>query len=150
MHCADFSSFRKLLRVTAYVQRTVDSFKAKGNSDSNLRIPITLTPQEIANAERLWITNAQRELVLQKDFAPLRHQFGLFLDDKALWRCGGRLQNADLPFPAKHPVLLPKNHPVTTLIVHDAHCRVSHNGVKDEGTGLCEVEVSVEPLYTDV
>ena len=104
MHCADFSSFRKLLRVTAYVQRAVDSFKAKRNSDSNLRIPITLTPQEIANAERLWITNAQRELALQKDFAPLRHQFGLFLDDKGLWRCGGRLQNADLPFPAKHPI----------------------------------------------
>ena len=126
--CSNFSSLRRLIRVTAYVLRAVNRFKAK-ESDSNL--PITLSPQEIAAAERLWITHAQNELVLQKDFETLRRQFGLFLDDKGLWRCGGRLQNADLPFSTKHPVLLPRKHPFTTLVVHDAHQRVGHNGVKE-------------------
>ena len=128
MSCADFSSLPRLLRVTAYVLRAVNHFKTK-KSGSNL--PITLNPQEIATAEKLWITHAQKELVLQKDFDTLRHQFGLFLDDKGLWRCGGRLQNADIPFTAKHPILLPRGHHFTALTVCDAHQRVSHNGVKE-------------------
>lgn len=48
-----------------------------------------------------------------------------------LWRCGGRLTNAEIPYTTKHPVLLPRSHPLTTLIVRDAHDRVWHNGVKE-------------------
>ena len=129
MPCEDFSSLQRLLRVTAYVLRAMNRFKAKGKSDSNL--PITLTPQEIATAEKLWITHAQKGIALQKDFETLRCQFGLFLDERGLWRCGGRLQNADIPFTAKHPVLLPGRHSFTALVVHNAHQRVSHNGVKE-------------------
>ena len=96
-----------------------------------MTLPILLIPQEIATAERHWITHAQKELVLQNDFDALRRQFGLFLDDKGLWRCGSRLRNADIPFTAKHPVLLPRKHPFTALVVCYAHQRVSHNGVKE-------------------
>ena len=35
---------------------------------------------------------------------------------------------ADIPFAAKHPILLPRKHPFTALVVHH---RVSHNGVKE-------------------
>ena len=128
MSCSDFSSLRRLIRVTAYVLRAVSRFKAK---TSNSNLPSTLTPQEIATAEKLWIVQAQHDLVLQKDFDSLKRQFGLFLDEKGLWRCSGRLQNADLPFTAKHPILLPRKHPYTSLLVDDAHRRVSHNGVKE-------------------
>ena len=103
-------------------------FKAK---TSNSNLPSTLTPQEIATAEKLWIVQAQHDLVLQKDFDSLKRQFGLFLDEKGLWRCSGRLQNADLPFTTKHPILLPRKHPYTSLLVDDAHRRVNHNGVKE-------------------
>ena len=48
-----------------------------------------------------------------------------------MWRCGGRLQNASISFSSKHPILLPKGHPLTTLIVQSAHQRVQHNGVKE-------------------
>lgn len=61
----------------------------------------------------------------------LKGQLGLFLDEKGLWRCGGRLQNADMPYQSKYPILLPRNHPFTTLVVQDAHLRVCHNGVKE-------------------
>ena len=44
-------------------------FKAKGKPDPIL--PITLTPQEIATMEKLWITHAQNDLVIQKDFDAL-------------------------------------------------------------------------------
>ena len=41
------------------------------------------------------------------------------------------MQNADISYSAKHPILLPRSHPFTALIVHDAHRRVFHNGVKE-------------------
>ena len=134
MSCEDFSSLQRLLRVTAYILRAVNRFKTEGKSDPIL--PITLTPQEVAAAEKLWITHAQKDLVIQKDFYALRCQFVLFLDDKGLWRCGGLLQNADIPFAAKHPVLLPRKLPLTALIPRNAHQHVGHNGVKETLTEL--------------
>ena len=58
-------------------------------------------------------------------------KFDLFLDDDGIWRCGGRLSNADIPYQTRHPILLPRDHYLTTLIVRRAHQRVLHNGVKD-------------------
>ena len=62
-------------------------------------------------------------------FKTWQQQLGLFHDESGIWRCGGRLSNADLPFITKHPVLLDSHHHLTTLIVTDAHARVQHNGV---------------------
>lgn len=76
MSCADFSSLKRLVRVTSYVLRAVNRFKAK---KSNSDLPTTLTYQEIATSEKLWITHALNDLVLQKDFKALKCQFGLFL-----------------------------------------------------------------------
>ena len=33
-------------------------------------------------------------------------QFGLFTDAEGLWRCGGRLSNAELPYSTKHPIVV--------------------------------------------
>ena len=63
-------------------------------------------------------------------------QFGLFLDGHGVWRCGGRLTNADIPPTAKNPILLDSQHYFTTLIVREAHSRVMHNGVKETLTEL--------------
>ena len=103
MHCEEFSEWKRLNRVTAYVLRAVEQFKAKKAATEH---PSSLTSQEIAAAELLWIYQAQ-ELVLQKDFDQLRSQLKLFLDDKGVWRCRGRLQYAELPYSVKNPVLLP-------------------------------------------
>ena len=58
-----------------------------------------------------------------------------------------RLQNADLPFSAKNPILLNKKHHVTRLIVHSAYHRVQHNGVKDT---LTEIRSSTGSLVGEV
>ncbi len=92
--------------------------------------------QDIAEAERLWILESQSDMVLDKNFPMWQGQFGLFKDDKQIWRCGGRLQNASLPFSARHPILLNKRHHLTSLIVHSAHKRVQHNGVKETLTEI--------------
>ena len=64
-------------------------------------------------------------------FPTWKNQFGLFQDKRSLWRCGGRLQNADLSYSAKHPILLDGKHHHTVLVIRDAHIRVGHNGVRE-------------------
>ena len=61
----------------------------------------------------------------------MKKQFGVFIDPEGLWRCGGQLANADLPYLTRHPALLPKKHHFTILIVKNAHERVLHNGVRE-------------------
>ena len=130
MHCEDHCNLPRLLRVTAYVLRAVDRFKTRLDQPSDT-VHSSLTPQEIASVERLWIAHSQRELARRKVYDTLKKQLGLFQDEKGLWRCGGRLQNADISYSAKHPILLSRSHPFTALIVCDAHRRVFHNGVKE-------------------
>ena len=107
----------------------MNCLKDKRKFDANLLI--TLTPEEIATAEKLWVIQVQKELDLQRDFDSMRCQFDLFPDQKGIWRCGGRLQNANLPFTANHLILLPRKHPFTALVTCDAHLHVGHNGVKE-------------------
>jgi len=48
-------------------------------------------------------------------------KFGVYLDDEGLWRCRGRLENADLPIAVRHPVLLPKHHFLSALVIREVH-----------------------------
>ncbi|XP_055858986.1 uncharacterized protein LOC129921264 [Episyrphus balteatus] len=51
-----------------------------------------------------------------------------FMDDKGIMRVGGRLENANLPYSQKHPVILPSSNFLTSLIVHDVHMKTLHGG----------------------
>ena len=129
MTCQNYSTLSRLLRVTAQVVRAVRRFKRV--KSRNVDAPTTITSEELEEAEKLWITSAQKQLIGGKDVTSQRKRFGLFKDDKGLWRCGGRLTNVDVPYSIKHPILLSRAHPLTTLIVREAHERVFHNGVKE-------------------
>ena len=67
----------------------------------------------------------------RNDFESYKRQFNLFKDEKEVWRCEGRLSNADVSYAVNNPILLPRDHPVTTLIVREAHERVFHNETKE-------------------
>ena len=90
-----------------------------------------MTSEEIAHAEMLWISCAQRQITSQKEFKTIQQQFNLFQDEKGIWRCGGRFSNVEVPFSVKYPVFMPRNHHLTMLIVKDAHGHVHHNGVRE-------------------
>ena len=92
--------------MTAYVVRAVRRFK-----NNREEVPASLTPEELAHAETLWIKSAKRQLVSQKDFNAQQKQFNLFTDEKMIWRCRGQLSNVKAPFVTKPPVLLPQSHP---------------------------------------
>ncbi|XP_073986089.1 uncharacterized protein [Rhodnius prolixus] len=53
---------------------------------------------------------------------------GLFLHTDGVLRVGGRLRLANLPEVSKHPALLPSQHPLTALIIQDAHISNLHVG----------------------
>ena len=78
-------------------------------------------------AELLWIQAAQVKLLEDPHFEKLMGQFHLFLDENGIWRRGGCLPKAELPYGVKHPILLPRQHHLTILIVTCAHSRVFHN-----------------------
>ena len=50
------------------------------------------------------------------------------LDTQGLLRVGGRLGRGDLTSEEKHPVILPGQHHVTTLIVEHLHKEIKHQG----------------------
>jgi len=49
-----------------------------------------------------------------------------FRDGNQLLRVGGRLQNSDLAIDQQHPLILPKGHHITTLIIEDIHKKSLH------------------------
>ncbi|XP_062704017.1 uncharacterized protein LOC134286424 [Aedes albopictus] len=51
-----------------------------------------------------------------------------FLDSEGIIRVGGSLRLSDQPFLAKHPALLPSNHPLARLIAKSYHLALIHGG----------------------
>ena len=90
------------------------SYSKNGKSLSISSFAPLLLPQKLAIAENFWITHAQSKLANQKTFSELKRQLSLF-SEEGLWRCGGWFQNAEVPYAAKHPILLPRNHLFTVL-----------------------------------
>ena len=127
--CHRFSSVHKLYRVTVYVLKFVSLLKDKGQ-------PHLLTQNDLSKAKKLWISECQAALVKDKNFPMWETHFNLYLDENGLWRCQGRLENSNLSFGAKHPLMLARRHHYTELIVRDAHRIVQHSGSKDTLTQL--------------
>ena len=51
------------------------------------------------------------------------------LDEEGVLRCDGRLRYAEyLPWETCYPIILPRNHWVTTLIIKQAHEQTQHAG----------------------
>ena len=132
MQCQNFSSLTKLVQVTTYVvkfARAMIRVLNKGCGESE-------EEADHAKAEKLWIVESQSALAQDPMFDTWKRQFNLFLDSHGVWRCGGRLGEADLSYSSKHPVLLCRDHPLTTLVIKNAHERVGHNGVRDTLTEI--------------
>ena len=129
-----FSSWNRLVRVRAWVQRFVNNCRApiSGRSSGELKC------QEIADAEIGIIREAQQEafceeykaLVKDKTLPSNSKLLGLkpVLDEDGLLRSDGILRYADyLPFDVRFPIILPRRSPVTRLIVKSYHDRSNHS-----------------------
>ncbi|XP_064121738.1 uncharacterized protein LOC135226223 [Macrobrachium nipponense] len=68
-----------------------------------------------------------RELSVGKS-SPI-YKLDPFLDSEdGLLKVGGRIRRSDIPQSAKHPILLPKKHHVTTLLIRHEHELLAHSG----------------------
>ena len=123
-----FSDFKHLIRVTAFVLRFLHNLKSKRIVEK-LFGPLNIDEHE--SAEILCLKEMQKAVVRSPEFESLKQQLGLYSGDHGLLRCKGRLQNASIPFDAKHPIILPADHYFTVLIIDNCHMRTLHNGVKE-------------------
>ena len=79
-----------------------------------------LSVHELVEAERVWIKEAQTKLKTDEKYA----QFSVSLrlkEEEGILRCRGRLKNSDLEFDNRYPIILPKEHRLTELIVRKCH-----------------------------
>ena len=135
-----YSTYLKLLRVTAYVHRFIRNCRRPRDE----RLTNSLSATELKEAEVKWLrscqtTNFQDEVEnLQSNSTrlPLVKQLRLYLDQQGLLRCGGRIHNAPLEYDVKFPYLLPKKHVLTKLIVFDVHKNQLHSGVNSTITQI--------------
>ena len=105
------------------------------------RSGLILTPGEIERAEKPWVKQTQEErfpeemkyLIGGKEVKRQNHLKRLtpIVNELAIGvlRVGGRLDRAELPYDAAHPMILPKKHHITQLIVADVYNRCRHAGV---------------------
>ena len=120
-----FSNWKKLIRVTARIQRLAKKISLRKHAQEGRNGP--LTPEELENAELFWIKAAQNDLHRRKEkgeFKSLRP----FLDGKGVIRVGGRVHEAIISYDAKHPAILSSNDRISWLITRHAH-QYGHNGV---------------------
>ena len=111
----------------------------------NCRLPSTfckkaaLGPEEIVTSEMHFIRLAQREEFLE-EIQALKSGKGLpgkskllplkpVLDEEGILRCDRRLKFADcLPWETRYPIILPRSHQITKLIIKDSHEKNQHGG----------------------
>ena len=139
-----FSSWIKLTHVVAYMLRFINRCKAKFSTriptlDTPSKLQVSTPPlsvQEINLAKTRILLLTQQEAftaeiaLLQKKqlLSQTIQRLKPFLDAEGLIRVGGRLSNSSLVYNAKHPILLPKRHCVTDLLIDYHHAQYLHCG----------------------
>ena len=124
----DFSTLRRLYKVTVWVKRFCFNASQRNKSDRRLS---TLSVEDILDSEKELVKAAQRQLGQRDNYQQLVSKFGLQRDQEGIVRCKGRLEYSELQPDAKEPIILPKGHYLTTLQIRECHARVLHSGVRN-------------------
>ena len=139
-----FKSWHSTKKVWAWVLRFVHNCKAR-----LIKREGPLQVQEMVHAESRIL-----KLVQNKHFgdeiSALSNQITVspnsklckldcFLDDRGILRVGGRIDRASLSYEERHPVVLPRDSPVSKLIVLHFHSKMHHQG---RGLTIAEIRSS--------
>jgi hypothetical protein len=129
----NWSNWKQLSHVLAWVLRFVNNVR----TDCEKRQVGSLTPEEVEEAERDLIRDAQRKM-FRDEYAAIRDNKPLAtknrlsklmprIDDDGLLRCDGRLCYAEfLPYDVRFPIILPRGSWITKLIVKHYHEQGKH------------------------
>ncbi|XP_053663492.1 uncharacterized protein LOC128712627 [Anopheles marshallii] len=140
---ARFSRWKKLLRTVGFVHRYVGNLRRRARREKKDAGP--LTQEELLAAERTLYIWAQldgfaADIKRMKSGAKEKHPWKNLLkrdsvlyklspeiDERGILRMRGRLTNCTLLGDSlRKPVILPRRHPVTDLVIKDFHERYCH------------------------
>ncbi|XP_058839467.1 uncharacterized protein LOC131694941 [Topomyia yanbarensis] len=150
---AKYSSWRKLVRVVAYMRRFYSNIRARIHQ-STPTIGI-LKHRELSEAEnyiQAQLDEFSKEMSLllrskdvdERKVARIPKHSSIytcspFLDDNGVLRMLGRAAGCQFIQPGSaHPILLPNKHPITTLIVRFFHERYHHLNHETAVNELCQ------------
>ncbi|GFW98305.1 integrase catalytic domain-containing protein [Trichonephila clavipes] len=130
------NNFIKLITIFSFIFRFINNIKAKESCNKEKY----LTADEVKRSMEFLAKIAQlSEFKVEID--ALKKGKGVsktsklkvldpFLDENSLLRVGGRLCNADLPFEAKHQIIIPSKHKFTKLLFEHMHKKFFHIGAQ--------------------
>ena len=127
-----FSTVQRLLRVTVLVLRFVRNLQPKMRKEETVTGYVTL--EEIQDAEIAWVKSTQ--IKFEGNSKQLNNTLGLFLDERGVIVCKGRMEKADLTPNQIHPILIPGDTHFAWLLIVDAHIETRHGGKKETITQL--------------
>ena len=122
-----FSSVTKLITVTALVLLFVEKLKKVKSREEMEEASLRLYRQ----AEKLWIKYVQKEILKSDKYPQMKSSLGLYQDEEGMLRCQGRIGLSSLPHDTRFPILLPRGHHFTKLVILNCHDQVMHNGVAE-------------------
>ena len=140
------SSWSGLVKGIASLKRLARSIKiGKNSNDTGVVAAVVmhhtrslLSPADLQQSEFFIIKEIQhvcynQEINDLEEGTPVHKSSSLsslnpFLDEHGILRVGGRLKNSVGNFEEKMPIILPKNHHISTLLVREFHARVKHQG----------------------
>lgn len=130
-----FSSYKRVVHIMAYCFRYIN----------NLRNPKTrsigpLSCVETSAATKFLVKHVQESEFASEIRALTKNTPNLlpkasrklcpFLDEGGLLRVGGRLSHSQLGYDQKHPLLLPRAHRLTSLLIEEYHKKFLHPGLQ--------------------
>ncbi|XP_044573592.1 uncharacterized protein LOC123257730 [Drosophila ananassae] len=118
------NSFPAIHRVFAYVYKFGRRVRHKGITVHDLKARMLLWAVQRAHLGDEIRTLQKGMVASSSSLASLSP----FLDQFGLLRVDGRLKNSSLDYDGRHPVILPRSHPVTQSIILSFHERNLHAG----------------------
>ena len=144
LNLSNWSTLTRAINVLAYVRRFFNNCK-RGAVRVSTHNPTlservrgkTLTHAELTRAKFDLIKWVQmdaysKEISLLRENKPILRSSSLinidpFLDDSGVLRVMGRLENAELSFSSKHPIIVPHG-PLAKLLIEHQHIQLKHSG----------------------
>lgn len=135
---AKYSSYRKMIRITALIYRFYSNMKKKIDGLEVVRGRLTISELNAANIRLICVVQAEvysKEVQDLKNKRELNRKSSLltlspFMDKSGLIRVGGRLSRAPISFNQKHPIILPHNHKFTEILIKSFHEDNLHSGTQ--------------------
>ena len=95
--------------------------------------------EEEAEAEVHWIIESQSTLTEISRAGG--NNFDLFVDPRVVWRCCGRLTNADIPYSTRCPVML---HGLRLLLHHTYYSKCTYVGSPYSGMKVTLIKICLK------